>query len=91
MGRLLTLTKHGEDRVWRPATDAVAEIYRLRDVNANLLEALRNIKRFGELGCVDVGARFTGGKKPATKDVWQFPRHMLVEIEEAIAKAEGQS
>lgn len=67
---------------------ASAEIERLRAVNAELLAALESIKRFGSLGCVDVSGHFyTGGKKPATMDVWQFPRHMLVEIDAAIAKA----
>lgn len=53
-----------------------------------LLEALLAIKRFGELANVSVDAGgFTGGKKPASKDVWQFPRHMLVDLDAAIAKA----
>lgn len=63
---------------------------RLRDAAPVLLDALRGIMAHGELACVDAhpGAFFgNGGKKPATKDVFQFPRHMLTEIEEAISKA----
>lgn len=55
----------------------------------DLLRALQLIVRFGHLGCVHVDghATPTGGKKPATKDVWQFPRHLLTEIEIALTKA----
>lgn len=54
-----------------------------------LFDALTNIKRFGELACVQlptIGG--SGGKKPPSKEVWQFPRHMLVEIDAALARAQ---
>jgi len=58
-----------------------------------LTEALNAIKQFGELACVDASSGWTGGKKPATKDVWQFPRHLLTEIDQALSSipAEGPS
>lgn len=54
-----------------------------------LLEALLAIKRFGELANVSAGRDWGGssGKKPASKDVFQFPRHLLVELDAALAKA----
>lgn len=77
-----------------PGSDADAIARELRaaaEVQKALLEMLLAIKRHGELGCVQVHSEFpagpTGGKKPASKDVWQFPRHMLVELDAAIAKA----
>ncbi len=54
-----------------------------------LVSMLKRIMKYGELGCVDVGGYHpSGGKKPASKDVWQFPRHMLTDIEAALATAE---
>jgi predicted RNase H-like nuclease (RuvC/YqgF family) len=51
-----------------------------------LRKALDAVKRFGELACVDAGSpRYTGGKKPMSKDVWQFPRHLLTDIDCALA------
>lgn len=61
----------------------------------DLLRALQLIKRFGELACVSADAgqfpQPTGGKKPATKDVWQFPRHLLTEIDIALANSSPPS
>lgn len=52
------------------------------------IDVLKNIKRFGELACVNVDLGFLmGGKKPHTKDVFQFPRYMLQEIDEIIGRA----
>lgn len=58
-----------------------------------LVQALNGIKRFGELANVSAegGHFYTGGKKPASKDVWQFPRHMLTEIDAALALAGAAS
>lgn len=53
----------------------------------DLYDALKAIIRHGELGCIDVGASYTGGKKPATMDVWQFPRHLLNRVEAALNAA----
>lgn len=66
---------------------------RLMAAAPELLDMLNSIKRHGELACVDAhtGRYFTGGKKPATKDVFQFPRHLLTGVDAAIAKAEGRS
>jgi len=51
-----------------------------------LREVLEAIKRFGELANVSTeqGHVAPSGKKPGSKDVWQFPRHMLVEIDAAL-------
>ena len=61
----------------------VAERERLRDV-------LKNIQDYGELANVsaDSGFRYHGGKKSPSKDVWQFPRHLLVDLEAALAEKE---
>lgn len=61
--------------------------------NDALLKALKAILSHGELRNIEANpeAHFLGGKKPATKDVWTFPRHMLTDLEAAIAKAEGRS
>lgn len=57
----------------------------------DLLEMLHAIKRFGELANIGLGESYPpGGKKPGSKDVWAFPRHMLVDLDAAIAKASGQ-
>lgn len=55
-----------------------------------LYEVLRAVKKFGELACVsaDPPHFYTGGKKPASKDVWQFPRHILAEIDAALSAYE---
>jgi hypothetical protein len=45
---------------------------------------LLQIKKQGELACVSVDDGYTGGKKPASKDVWQFPRHLLTDIDAAL-------
>lgn len=74
-----------------PIDENMAFIARACNSHDDLLTALKAIKQFGELSNVSVGDGYTGGKKPASKDVWQFPRHMLVEIDAAIAKAEGNS
>ncbi len=65
---------------------------RLMAVSLEMLEVLKAILSHGELRNVEANpeARFLGGKKPATKDVWTFPRHMLTDLEAAIAKAERQ-
>ncbi len=57
------------------------------------LEMLEAIKRHGELGNVSTGGWH--GSKPAgnpmSKDVWQFPRHMLTEIDVVIAATPAAS
>lgn len=71
---------------------AVSDLGELINAAADMLDALKAIKRFGELACVEVESGFPSrpsGKKPATKDVWQFPRHLLVEIDAAIANGES--
>lgn len=55
-----------------------------------MLEALKSILRHGEMANIDKGGPYWGsGKKPPTMDAWALPRHMLTEIEAALAKAEG--
>lgn len=55
-----------------------------------LLEVLQSIKRHGELVSISASDPFyTGGKKPASKDMFAFPRHMLVELDAALARAGG--
>lgn len=51
------------------------------------LDVLRQIKLQGELACVDADGPFyrSGGKKPATKEVWQFPRHLMSAVDDALA------
>lgn len=58
-----------------------------------LYEALASIIRCGELANVSAEPLFgySGGKKPASKDVWQFPRHMLTKIDAALARARGEN
>lgn len=64
----------------------------LEDQRNGLLEVLLGIKLHGGIACVDVsGGDYTGGKKPATQDMWAFPRWMLTGIDAAIAKAEGRT
>lgn len=65
------------------------EIVRIEAVNCDLLAALKAIKQYGELAnlSVDTWPNTSSGKKPASKDVWAFPRHMLVEVDAAIAAA----
>lgn len=53
-----------------------------------LLDVLLAVIRYGELGNADAGGKPSGN--PMSKDVWQFPRHMLTELKSAIAKAGGQ-
>lgn len=63
----------------------------VKAVNAHeeLVAVLNAVIQFGSLGCVERGSFYPpGGKKPATQDVWQFPRHLLTDIEAALAKAE---
>jgi hypothetical protein len=68
------------------------QIGRLENRNAYLVEVLDSIRRFGEMANVSAQPphSFVGGKKPASKDVWQFPRHLLEDIDTAIGKAEDQ-
>ena len=58
-----------------------------------MFEALTLIKRFGELAGVSAESGFSSpsGKKPASKDVFQFPRHLLTEIDAALSKARGET
>lgn len=65
---------------------------RLIAASPDLLAALQAIVRHGELANIDAGDPFSnyGGKKHPSKDVFAFPRHMLNEIDAAIAKAEGK-
>lgn len=69
--------------------DLTAERDRLREENETFRRIMKSIKTYGELACVDVdrGSLRPSGKKPATKEVWQFPRHMLDEVDAAISKA----
>lgn len=57
-----------------------------------LVSLLRRILKHGELGNIGTGG--WAGNKPAgnpmSKDVWQFPRHMLTDIEEALQTAAGE-
>jgi hypothetical protein len=64
-----------------------AEIKRLKEAETSALDMLKNIKRLGELACVSVDTLGfpTGGKKPATKDVFQFPRYLLQVIDAIIS------
>jgi len=53
------------------------------------LEALKSIMRHGDLVNIQIDPGFgSSGKKPASKDMFAFPRHMLTDIEAAIADAE---
>lgn len=59
----------------------------LRGVEA-ARDVLVGIKANGELASVSAEGPFsgyTGGKKPQSKEVFQFPRWMLTDIDEAIA------
>lgn len=54
-------------------------------------EMLRRIIHFGELCNLPAGDFYPpGGKKPSSKDMFAFPRHMLTEIEAVLAKAPPQ-
>lgn len=67
---------------------AAGEILHLKEALDASDRALQSILRFGEAACVDAGSFYPpGGKKPASKEVWQFPRHLLTDIEAALAKA----
>lgn len=82
------------DEVLRALHDRERELIVRRRVEAaapDLLDALKAIKLYGELVNISAGHGWgsSGGKKPASKDMFAFPRHMLVEVDEAIAKAEG--
>lgn len=56
-----------------------AEIERLRDM-------LQSIKMYGYLANIPVDQGWgSSGKKPASKDVWCFPRHMLDDLEAALS------
>lgn len=56
-----------------------------------IVDLLQKIKRFGELACVDAEPRnfYSGGKKPATKDVWQFPRHMMTNLDTLLSRIQS--
>lgn len=89
---------HGKIAISAGPGGTIANVYGRENANLiaaapDLLGALLLIKRFGELGCVSAGDIWggTGGKKPSTKEVWQFPRHLLTEIDAALAKAEGRT
>jgi hypothetical protein len=56
-----------------------AEIERLRDI-------LQSIKTHGYLANIPVDQGWgSSGKKPASKDVWCFPRHMLDDLDAALS------
>lgn len=82
--RLIPLTKQGEDYIWRPALDAGAEIERLREVNANLLDLARLFERTVQF-LIDEDRR-TGDDEGA--NCKSITLHTL--IKPAIAKAEGR-
>ncbi len=71
------------NRIYMDTADALASLNAEVEGLRAILEA---IKRHGELGNVQVGSLWgSSGEKPPSKDVWQFPRHMLAEIDEALA------
>ena len=75
-------------QIGQDVKDLCAEITRLNEENERLRAALNSIKNQGELASVNVERPFgyTGGKKPATKEVWQFPRHLMADIDAALGK-----
>jgi hypothetical protein len=56
------------------------------------LDLLVMIRAQGELACVPVDEwpHGTGGKKPASKDVFQFPRHLLTELDAVLARRNAE-
>lgn len=58
-------------------------------VGPELLKQLTTIRSRGVMANVKTDGTHCGGKH-VTKDVWQFPRDMLPEIDAAIARAEGR-
>lgn len=57
----------------------VGEVERLRDF-------IQSVKTHGELANIPVGHAWgSSGKKPASKDVWCFPRHMLNDLDAALS------
>lgn len=68
-----------------PWNDQLAVLEGAAAENTRLRGLLRLIKLHGELACVDAQRLgYSGGKKPATKEVFQFPRHMLADIDAAL-------
>lgn len=53
-----------------------------------LLEALEGLVRNSEMNCIQLPSS-GGGLKPPTKEVYQFPRWFMKNIEDAIALARG--
>lgn len=47
--RLQPLTRQGEDYIWRPVTDAIAEIKRLRAASGEMLKALKHIQNTAQI------------------------------------------
>lgn len=70
------------------AEAAESEVATLKARIAELEAGLEAILRHGELANVPTGSPFAsyGGKKPPSKDVFAFPRHMLTGIEEVLAR-----
>ena len=59
----------------------------LTKTNADLLEALKGVVRNSEMACVQLPSA-GAGLKPPTKDVYQFPRWFMKDIEDLIAATE---
>lgn len=74
-----------------PASALTAQAAELATLKARIVEleaGLEAILRHGELANVPTGSPFAsyGGKKPPSKDVFVFPRHMLTGIEAVLAR-----
>lgn len=56
------------------------------------LELLVAIRAQGELACVDADpfGRSYGGKKPPSKDVFQFPRYLLDDLDAVLARRNAE-
>lgn len=79
--------------VGEPDLNEANATFIVKAVNSHeaLVDILERIKRHGELANVGTGG-FLGNKpagNPMSKDVWQFPRHMLTDIDEALALAKS--
>lgn len=77
-----------------PTADNPAAIEQMR-ARARLIvqaeamrDALVGVVNFGELGNVPIDGGYPPGPRSESKDVWQFPRHLLPSIR-AIIKATG--
>lgn len=68
------------------AVNALPALLAAAEDAGRLRKALEHIKQFGEMAILPRADRYFGGGKQDTREMWAFPRHMLKDIDAAIAE-----